>query len=260
MGEQKNESRLVGADRVIATLVALASYPEGVSLDELSTRLNTSKSTVHRALTSLRRARLATQVSRGVYILGDELIRLVLENYAARPEAAVIEPILQRLAEHFGETTHYAVLDGNEVVYRAKVDPPTGGVRLTSIVGGRNPAHSIAVGKLLLSQRVGSEAELEELFPGGNLERKTPNTIDNIPALWAELRETRKRGFAVDNQENELGVNCLAVPIPRDILVPEGAISVSALAFRTPLKTLVQQVPAMLAALHDEPIGASLAR
>jgi IclR family transcriptional regulator, acetate operon repressor len=137
--EQDNE-RVVGSDRVLAVLVELAAHPTGVSLDELSHQLKSSKLTVHRALTSLRRAGLAAQISRGVYVICDELFRLAFENYYARPDGALVKPVLERLANRYGETVHYAVLDGAEVVYRAKVDPPRGAVRLTSVVGGRNPA------------------------------------------------------------------------------------------------------------------------
>ena len=106
---------------------------------------------MHRALASLRKAGLASQSSRGVYELGDEFLRLAYRFQDARPETARIEPQLRELATEFGETAHFAILDGAEVVYRAKVDPPVGAIRLTSTIGGRNSAYSTAVGKLLLS-------------------------------------------------------------------------------------------------------------
>ncbi|MCH6472116.1 IclR family transcriptional regulator [Sinomonas terrae] len=240
----EEEARVVGSDRVLAVLIELAEHPTGVALDELSQRLKSSKSTVHRALTSLRRARLAAQVSRGVYVLGDEFFRLAFQNYEARPEGMLIRPILERLAERYGETVHYAVLEGPEVVYRAKVDSPRGAVRLTSSVGGRNPAYRTAVGKLLLSHQISSESELRALYGGGPLERRTPNTIGSIPELWAELVQTRERGYAIDDQENEAGVNCVAVPAAFEAgFATAGAISISALAFRTPLDLLVREVP-----------------
>jgi DNA-binding IclR family transcriptional regulator len=132
-------------------LVELAQHPDGIGLDGLAQRLRSPKPTVHRALASLRRARLADQVSRGVYRLGDEYLRLAFQHHAARPEGALLEPALRQLAERYGETAHYAELDGTDVVYRAKVDPPSGSVRLTSQIGGRNPAATTAVGKLLLA-------------------------------------------------------------------------------------------------------------
>lgn len=237
------DHRLVGADRVLAVLIELGAHPRGVTLDELAQTLQSPKSTVHRAVVSLKRAGLATQIGRGEYLLGDEFLRIAFRNYADRPDAALITPILEQLSQTFGETVHYAVLDGAEVVYRAKTDPPGGGVRLTSVIGGRNPAYRTAVGKLLLSYAVDSEAALREVLGPEPLVAQTPHTLTDPTALWQELRVTRERGYAVDDQENEIGVNCVAVPAGLDShLRPTGAVSVSALAFRTPLDSLIARV------------------
>src|SRR3954468_10869575 len=147
-------ARLVGSDRVLAVLKELARYPDGVGLEELTRVIGSPKPTVHRALRALRRAGLADQDTRGHYLLGDEFLRMAFAHHEARPEHIRVRPLLETLAGRFGETAHSAVLDGREVVYRAKVDPPTGAVRLTSTIGGRNPAHATAVGKLLLAYRL----------------------------------------------------------------------------------------------------------
>ncbi|GAA2974143.1 DNA-binding IclR family transcriptional regulator [Microbacterium terrae] len=243
-------TRLVGSDRVLAVLRELGEHPQGLTLDAIASSLDSPKPTIHRALGSLRRAGFATQVSRGRYILGDEFLRLALHTIAERPDSAIVGPVLDRLAEQFGETTHYAILEGTDVVYRAKADPPSGAVRLTSVIGGRNPAYCTAVGKLLLSNVVANRADLVELLGPGPLPRRTEHTITDIAALWGALEEARERGFAVDDQENEAGVNCVAVAMPTDsrLLLP-GAVSVSALAFRTPLAQLVEQVPSIVEAV-----------
>ncbi|MDH2443342.1 IclR family transcriptional regulator [Amnibacterium sp. CER49] len=238
--------RVVGADRVLAVLAELAHHADGIALDDLAARVGSPKSTVHRALAALRRAGFAAQPRHGWYRIGDEFLRLAYEHQAARPESARVEPALQQLSQHFGETAHYAVLDGSDVVYRAKVDPPAGSVRLTSVVGGRNPAHRTAVGKLLLSERLRSESDLRTWLAGRSLEPRTPSSITTVSALWAELELTRERGYATDDQENEVGINCVAIPVPPGALpARDGAISVSALAFRHPLAQLVEELPTM---------------
>jgi IclR family transcriptional regulator, acetate operon repressor len=258
MVDEAEADRVVGADRVLAVLVELAQHPDGIGLDDLVRRLHSPKPTVHRALASLRRARLADQVGRGVYRLGDEYLRLAFQHHASRPEGARLEPALRQLAERYGETAHYAELDGADVVYRAKVDPPAGSVRLTSQVGGRNPAASTAVGKLLLSYWIRSEAELRAWLGDRALESRTPHTITAVPALWRELVRTRERGYAVDDQENEVGINCIAVPAHLDPRGPAGAVSISALAFRLPLDRLVAEVPRIRATV-DAAIGSQAA-
>ncbi|MFE6618197.1 IclR family transcriptional regulator [Streptomyces sp. NPDC057740] len=248
-------NRLVGSDRVLAVLKALARYPAGVGLEELTRAVASPKPTVHRALGALRRAGLAEQDARGRYVLGDEFLRMAFAHHEARPEQVRLRPVLDALARRFGETAHYAVLDGREVVYRAKVDPPTGAVRLTSTIGGRNPAHTTAVGKLLLARRLGTVAEVKAWIGDCPLERRTARSLGTAAALHHELTATRERGYGIDDQENETGVNCLALAVyPTSPTVPAGAVSVSALAYRTPLDVLVDARDEIRAVLG--PLGA----
>ncbi|MCH6472540.1 IclR family transcriptional regulator [Sinomonas terrae] len=236
----------VGSDRVLAVLLELARHPSGVGLEEMARSVAGSKPTVHRALASLRRAGLAEQDGRGHYLLGDEFVRIAFAFHEARPEHVRIQGVLETLAARFGETVHYAVLDGRDVVYRSKVDAPSGPVRLTSSIGGRNPAHATGVGKLLLSYRLHSLEDVTGWIGDRPLERPTDNTIVTAAGLHRELAEIRERGYSVDDQENEPGVNCLALPaFLTSAIVPSGAISISALAYRTPLPELVRRVAEM---------------
>lgn len=238
------EEKLVGAERVIAVLMELADHPLGVTLDELAGTLRSSKPTVHRALATLRRAGLADMTARGVYVLGDEYLRLAFRNLDGRPETARIQPLLEELAGEYGETAHYAVLAGKDVVYRAKMDPPQGAVRLTSVIGGRNPAYRTAVGKALLSTQLQTLEDVTDWFGPFPLEQKTSHTLTTAQELLAELDDSRRRGFAIDDQENEIGVNCVAIPIYLDgSATPAGAVSISAVSFRCGLDRLVSAVP-----------------
>jgi IclR family acetate operon transcriptional repressor len=240
------DDRLVGADRVIAVLTNLAEHPTGITLDELARVLNTKKPTVHRALATLRRAGLADLIGRGVYVLGDEYLRLAFRNVEGRPDNVRIQPLLDDLAGRYGETAHFAVLSGTEVIYRAKTDPPRGAVRLTSVVGGRNPAYRTAVGKALYSADIRSLTALQERLGSGPFERTTANTLTTPEELFKDFESTRQRGFAIDDQENEVGINCVAFPVYLDgSLAPAGAISVSAVTFRCPLDRLTDAVPEM---------------
>ncbi|MEU7900136.1 IclR family transcriptional regulator [Nonomuraea sp. NPDC049152] len=248
----RGEDRLVGADRVLVVLRVLAERPEGIGLEEMAKAVDSPKPTVHRALAALRRAGFAVQDGRGRYLLGDEFLRLAFTHHEARPDHVRIRPALERLAGRFGETAHYAVLDGREVVYRAKVDPPSGPVRLTSTVGGRNPAHSTGVGKLLLAWALPDDAAVAAWAREVALERRTPRTKVTVEELCAELAAVRERGCAVDDQENEVGVNCVAVPVfLTSATTPSGAVSVSALAYRTSLPSLVEALPEIHAIVKE---------
>ncbi|MDI1288883.1 MAG: IclR family transcriptional regulator [bacterium] len=254
IGSIAEVERLVGSDRVLAVLKELARHPNGVGLDELSRAMGSAKPTVHRALVALRRAGLADHDVRGHYVLGDEFLRLAFIHHEARPDHVRILPVLSELATAFGETAHYAVLDGYSIVYRSKVDPPSGAVRLTSTVGGRNPAHTTAVGKLLLAHRLTSSEVVEAWVGAARLERRTAKSKCSAPELIADLEQIRARGFGTDDQENEEGVTCIAVPVFLGTTsAPSGAVSVSALAYRTPLSVLVDAAPRIRAIVAGRP-------
>jgi IclR family acetate operon transcriptional repressor len=234
-----------GASRVLAVLMELAQHPNGASLSELADRLAQPRSSVHRALGTLVKSGLVAKAGRGHYILGDEFLRLAFAHYAARPDFQRVMPTLERLAREFGETAHYAVLQGRDVVYRAKVDPPIGAVHLTSTVGGSNPAHSTAVGKLLLSYSLRSRADVEAWMGDDRLEPRTPATKLTAEELAADLERIRLRGFATDEEENEPGVNCIAFPVYYASSNPEGAVSISAISYRTPHERLLAMAGAI---------------
>ena len=240
------DGRLVGSDRVLALLVELARRPDGASLDDLAVALGSAKSTVHRALGSLTRSGLATRESPGRYAVGDEFLRLAFAYQESRPEAARVMPALRQLADRFGEIAHYAVLEGGDVVYRAKVDPAAGSIRLTSYIGGRNPARATAMGKAILAEHLSTTSEALQWAADHPVEQRTPQTLTSDLQWAEEIGRVREQGFAVDNQENDPGINCIAVRV----VTPsgEGAVSVSALAYRTPLSTLIEHVDELRAA------------
>ena len=237
----RQPSAVSGADRVLTTLKELAGHPRGVTLQELARDLDLPKSSVHRALAALCRAGLAERSGRGRYRLGLEFVRLAFEFHEERDEPRLVEPTLEALAAHFGETAHYAVLDAAEVVYLAKVVPQGQSVRMTSTVGGRNPAHCTGVGKALLAHALEDSGAVERFVAErGPLLGRTPQTMVKVADLSAELRRTLRRGYALDREESEPGVVCIAFPVfLGSPTTPSGAISVSALAHRTPLEALV---------------------
>ncbi|MFG6199900.1 IclR family transcriptional regulator [Nonomuraea sp. JJY05] len=247
------DQKLVGSDRVLAVLAELARHPDGIGLEEMARAVASPKPTAHRALASLRRAGFATQNGHGRYVLGDEFLRLAFAHHEARPDHVRVTPILQALCDRYGETVHYAVLEGTSVVYRSKLDPPAGAVRLTSVVGGRNPAHCTGVGKVLLAHALPDETAVRVWVGDRTLEQPTERSIGTVEELHAALERIRALGYAIDDQENERGVNCIAVPAYlTSPTVPSGAISISGLTYRTPLDKLVSDLPAIRAIVAGE--------
>jgi DNA-binding IclR family transcriptional regulator len=243
-----------GADRVLATLRLLGSFPNGVGLNDLAKRLNSPKSSIHRALGALRRAGLVEQDHDGKYRLGYGFLRLAFSYYEDLDEIGRIRPALTDLAERFRETVHYAVLDRSEVVYLAKVQPAEARFQMTSVIGGRNPAHCTGLGKALLAYSLPDRTAVEEFVSRfGPLERRTMNTIVTAAGLHRDLTQIRARGYGTDHEESEPGINCLALPL---FLTsgsrPDGAISVTAIAQRFPLDRLVASVEAARSIVREK--------
>lgn len=244
---QTAEPGVKGADRVLSVFKSLARYPRGATLDELAERLGSPKSSVHRALATLRRAGLAEQDRDGRYRFGMEALRIAFAYHEALDQRVLVQPALDALVERFGETAHYAQLDGGEVVYVAKVmRHDHDGIQLGSRVGGRNPAHCTGVGKLLLSYALPTEEAVAAYAAAHPLVSRTPATLVTPAALHADLEGVRARGYSIDCEENEAGVGCVALPVfvgpgPQ----PSGAVSVTTIMRRTPLESLLERVDEM---------------
>ncbi len=251
-GETKGPS---GAERVLAILNALGDFPNGVGLNDLARLLDAPRSSVHRALNVLRRAGLVDQDADGRYRLGYGLLKLAFTYYEASDEVTRLRPVLSALAEAYGETTHYAQLEGDEVVYLAKVQPATSRYQLRSVIGGRNPAYCTGVGKALLAYSLTTRKAVDDFFAESPEEfvRFTSHTIVSPAALHEELARVRSLGYAVDREEHEEGVNCLALPLfLTSRAVPRGAISITAVARRLPLSELEASVDKARALIEEQ--------
>jgi DNA-binding IclR family transcriptional regulator len=253
---QPADPKLAGCDGVLAVLRTLGDYPRGVGLEQLARDIDISKSSLHRALATLCRAGLADHDERGSYRLGLEFIRLAFTYYEQLDRRQVVGPLLQSLAERLGEAAHYAELDGAEVVYLAKMTPPGQGVQMTSIVGGRNPAHCTGLGKALLAYELVDRGAVDAyLVAYGPLAQRTPNTLVDAQTLAANLELVRDRGYVLDAEESEVGIDCIAFPLFLDQPTrPTGAVSVAALAHRTGLAQL-EEAAAEVRGLIERMLG-----
>jgi IclR family acetate operon transcriptional repressor len=197
--------------RALTLLRTFLTHDGACSASELSKETGLDPSTVFRLLVTLEAQGFvevdpATARYRpGVVLL--ELGSRFLKNNDLRSRAI---GQLERLRDKFGETVHLTILDGNEVVYLEKLAGlhPIG--FMSSRVGDRNPAHCTGVGKALLAYL--SDEELARRYPNPHLKRYTEHTLTDLKALRAELERVRKQGYAVDLEEHERGVKCVAVP------------------------------------------------
>lgn len=235
-------------DRALAILDALARLREDASLAEVAAAVKLHKSSVHRLLMSLEKHRLVDRDPQsGRFRLGLRLFdlgTLAVARFNVRDRA---RPHLERLMYNSHETVHLCVLENGEVLYLDKIEPDRT-VRLSSTIGHRNAAHCTAVGKAMLAWL--TEAEVDAILRQHGLRRCTARTIVTPAELKEELREVRKNGYAVDDEEHEEGVRCVAAAVKDHSGRPVAAMSVSAPSFRLPVPKVAGVAALVVEAAH----------
>ncbi len=208
--EEKNPIQV--ADRLFRTMETLAATGP-ISLMELSERLELHKSTVHRLLTSLICMGYARQdEDTGKYSLTYKLLSLSSQILDRVDILDVVRPYLRRLSARSNETVHMVQLDGLEAVYIDKVESQQNSVRMVSRIGNRIPLYRSGVGKALMAAM--SDKEIARIWEESEICALTEHTITDFDQFMETIGTIRRQGFAMDNEENELGVRCVAAALP----------------------------------------------
>jgi IclR family acetate operon transcriptional repressor len=235
----QNGGGVQAVDRALDVLEALAAAGTPVGVSALAQTTGLPVGTIHRLLRTLAARGFVRQETNREYALGPALFRL--GRASTRSITAPARPYLARLVELSGETANLAVLEGDHVVYVAQV-PSQHRLRMFAEVGRHVLPHSTAVGKVLLADRPADVAAGVVRRTG--LPARTPNTITDPAGFAAELDRVRIRGWAVDDEEEETGVRCFAVPV-RDAGTVIAAMSVSGPAARFDTVEIGKLVTAM---------------
>lgn len=210
MRETRKGTILQSVDHALAVLEAFDSTTPELGVTALSTRLKLAKSTVYRLLTTLAaRGYVYQNPATGKYRLGlkaFEVGSLAVSQLTVREVAL---PFLERMRDLTKETVHLGVRDGDAVIYLEKIETPHS-IRMFSRIGRRAPLHCTALGKVLLAFAPPGDAT--RLLRRG-LRRYTPNTVTDPDVLNKELAQIREQGQALDNEEFEEGLRCVAAPL-----------------------------------------------
>jgi DNA-binding IclR family transcriptional regulator len=204
-------------------------------LAQVASALQLHKSTAHRFLMVLERHRMVERTAGGKFRLGLRLFDLgnrAIEQYDLRDRA---QPHLRRLVAETEETAHLCILEGAHVIYIDKIEPARS-VRMITRIGASNPVYCTSVGKAILAFL--PEERLAEVLCRVRFERFTHRTISTVEALRVEIEKTRRRGYAVDDEEFEEGLRCIAVPVLDAQRLPVAAVSVSGPTFRVTAQKL----------------------
>jgi IclR family acetate operon transcriptional repressor len=212
-------------ERAFDLLERMADAGGEVGLSELSGSSGLPLPTIHRLMRTLVACGYVRQQPNRRYALGPRLIRL--GESASRLLGTWARPHLARLVEETGETANMALLDGDEVVYVAQV-PSRHSMRMFTEVGRRVLPHSTGVGKVLLAHEAADR--VRALLARTGMPAATERTITTPEAFLEALETVREAGYATDDNEQEVGVRCIAVAVPDSPTA--AAISVSGPAGR----------------------------
>ena len=198
-------------DRALRIFDLFDEYETELKITDISERMQLHKSTVHSILKTLQsKGYIEQNEENGKYRLGMKLFErgnLVIRSLDIR---TIAKKHLIKLSVETENTVHLVILDGKEGIYIDKVEGPSATV-LYSRIGRRIPVHSSAVGKALVAFK--SKKELQEILKGYVYKKQTINTITDEKTYLEDLEKVRDSGFAIDKEENEPGITCLAVPI-----------------------------------------------
>lgn len=205
----------------------------GLGISDLSRRLDIGKSTIHRILDTLSAYGYVDQISdKGNYRLSWRLYEIGNVVPQQRDLSNLDGEILQDLCDRCRETVNLGVRNDNYVVIVSKVEPANSALIAIKHVGDREPLHATALGKILLSGL--DTGRVEAIFAPEDrpLVSYTQNTITSFGKLHLELQKVREQGYAVDNEEFNAGMSCIAMPVRNYENQVVAAISVSGPSFR----------------------------
>ncbi|MFY4776527.1 IclR family transcriptional regulator [Metabacillus sp. RGM 3146] len=215
-------------DRALQILDLFDEYTTELKITEISELMNLHKSTVHSLLKTLQKKGYIRQnEENGKYALGMKLFErgnYIIQSLDIRQ---VAKKYLLDLSLATGQTTHLAIMDGKEGVYMDKMEGSKA-VILYSRIGRRISLHCSAVGKALIA--FNPSEDIKKLLKDYVYYKQTENTITNEVDFMGELEKVRNEGYSIDDQENEPGVRCVAVPIRNYKNQVIAAISISTLA------------------------------
>jgi DNA-binding IclR family transcriptional regulator len=230
-------------DRALVVLDELANGQR--TLDQLAERLDVHKTTVLRLLRTLESHRFVQRDGVRYYRLGTSLFELAFRALDERDVRRSVEPALRALNAETGHTVHLASYEDGEVIYIDKYESRHN-VRMYSRIGRRAPLHCTAVAKVLVAAF--PDDQRREIAASITYEKMTPNTITTPRAYLAELDRVAVRGYAIDDEEHEEHIHCVAAPVRGARGEVLAAMSLSVPQVVLDLDGLLELVPALLAA------------
>ncbi|WP_082824226.1 IclR family transcriptional regulator domain-containing protein [Crenobacter luteus] len=225
--------------RGLAVIQAFSQQRRLMSISQISQKTGIPRAAVRRCLYTLAKLGFVAAEDGRNFALRPRILSLGHAYLASTPLAKAAQPVLRHVSNALNESSSIAILDGDEILYIARASTS----RIMTIdldIGSRLPASCTSMGRVLLSQLPADE--LDAYLARVKLVQYTPHTLISADALAAELAKVRAQGYAIIDQELEIGLRSIAVPIVSQDGRVVAAINVGVQAARVPVAELESRV------------------
>lgn len=197
-------------DRTFDIIELLAVEPQGLGVSDVARRLSLNKSTVHRILNAVAERGYLEKTAGGIYRLSMQFVELTSTKLGSLELTTEARPYLNMLTEKLGQSSHLAILDKSDAVYIDKVELRKN-LRLYSQIGKRIPVYCSGLGKSLLLDM--EDDVILSLLKSCQMHKLTAKTHTTPEAVLEDIRNARKLGWTVDDEEHDEGIRCIAAPV-----------------------------------------------
>lgn len=235
---KEEKEYVAGLEKGLSIIEAFGLKNKPLTLSEAAEVTGHTRASTRRSLLTLQRLGYVESDGK-LFHLAPRVLRLGHAYLTSTALARTIQPVLEAISERTKESTSFAVLDGSDVVFVARAATRrslSNGLGL----GSRLPAHGAATGRVLLANLPEDEAELRLTRMARH--KLTPNTRVDVPTLMSYLAEVRRQGYAISNEELELGVRSLAVLVSNGQGQAIGAISIVSSTARRTLDNMLEEL------------------
>lgn len=214
----ENEEKRGGSNqsliRGLSLLEILSNFPNGCPLAKLSEISGLNKSTTHRMLQSLQASGYVKPTNTmGTYRLTTKCLAIGQKTLSSMNIINIASPLLEQLNLDTGETVNFSMRENGHSIMIYKLEPTTGMMRTRSYIGQHLQLYCSAMGKIFMAYDQPDYLPRYWRSNQKNIQQLTCNTITTLQGMEQELAQIRLQGYAMDAEENELGVSCIACPI-----------------------------------------------
>jgi IclR family pca regulon transcriptional regulator len=237
-----------GLAKGLAVIETFTAERPRQSIAEVSAACGLDRATARRCLLTLAREGYADYDGK-YFTLTPRVLRLGTACLATMPLPQLVQPLLDTLSEKLGESSSVSILDGSEIVYVARAAQKKV-MSIALMPGSRLPAYCTSMGRVLLAGL--PEDKARELLMASPLSARTPYTLTDLEVILGELTTVRNKGYALIDQEVEIGLRSIAVPLFNARGNVVAAANVGAPATQVSVEELVPMYLAALRGLQSE--------